>query len=59
MSLPVIHFDHIAAEKAYLVYAAMKRAEIQQPVLATLPLWNALKACAWEWFTRCFEGDAL
>lgn len=57
--MKVIHFDHVAAEKAYLVYAAMKRAEVQQPALLSLPLWNALKAVSFEWFTRCFEGDAL
>lgn len=54
-SFRVILCDLAAAEKAYLVYAAMKRAEIDQPTLINLPLWNSLKAVSFEWFTRCFD----
>jgi len=53
--LRVITCDAVMADSAYLVYAAMKRAEIEQPDLLKIRLWNAYKAGAWELFMRAFE----
>ena len=53
--LRVIKCEAALADSAYLIYAEMKRAEIDQPDLLKLPLWNAYKAGAWAWFVRAFE----
>lgn len=53
--MKVIHFDHIAAEKAYLVYAAMKRTEVREPALLAVPLWNVFKALSYAMFEQAFE----
>jgi len=55
-SVNVTRFDHVEAEKSYLVYAAMKRAEVQQPALVDVPLWNVLKTLAYSVFLQAFEG---
>lgn len=55
-SVNVTLFDHVEAEKSYLVYAAMKRAEVQQPALVDVPLWNVLKTLAYSVFLQAFEG---
>ena len=54
-ALRVITCDAVIADSAYLVYAAMKRAEIDCPDLIKIPLWNSFKACAWVWFFCAFE----
>lgn len=54
-SVRTIRFDHVEAEKAYLVYAAMKRAEVQEARLTTNPLWNVLKALSYEVFLQAFK----
>lgn len=53
--LHVITCDAELAGSAYMVYAAMRRAEINQPELLQIPLWNAYKAGAYAWFERAFE----
>jgi len=53
--VPIITCDADLADSAYLVYAAMKRAEIECPALLNIPLWNAYKAGAWAWFNRAFD----
>jgi hypothetical protein len=45
----------VEAEKAYLVYAAMKRAEVRETRLTTNLLWNVLKALSYEIFLQAFE----
>lgn len=55
--IPVITCDSAIADSAYLVYAAMKRAEIDCPDLIKIPLWNSFKASAWVWFIRAFEVE--
>ena len=54
-ALRVITCDAELADSSYMIYSAMKRAEIDQPDLLKLPLWNAYKASAWAWFVRAFE----
>lgn len=54
-SVNVTRFDHIEAEKSYLVYAAMKRAEVREPALVEVPLWNVLKALSFAMFEQAFE----
>lgn len=53
--LPVISCDAELADSAYLVYAAMRRAEVECPALLNIPLWNSYKAGAWVWFNRAFD----
>lgn len=54
-ALRVITCDAAIADSAYLVYATMKRAEIDCPDLLKIPLWNSFKASAWVWFIRAFK----
>lgn len=54
-SIRVTRFDHVEAEKAYLVYAAMKRTEVREPALLAVPLWNVLKALSFAVFEQAFE----
>lgn len=54
-SVRTIRFDQVEAEKAYLVYAAMKRAEVREATLPQVPLWNVLKALSFAVFLEAFE----
>lgn len=54
-SVRVIHLSQKQANDAYLIYAAMKRAERDEPALLSLPMWNSLKAAAYAWFLNAFE----
>jgi hypothetical protein len=53
--LPIITCDAKLADQAYVLYSAMRRAEIETPDLLKIPLWNAFKASAYCWFERAFE----
>jgi len=54
-ALRVITCDADIADSAYLVYATMKRAEIDCHDLLKVPLWNSFKASARVCFIRAFE----
>jgi len=54
----ITHFDQTQANDAYLVYAAMKRAEVQETALVAVPLWNVLKALSYAVFLQAFEVQA-
>ncbi len=54
-SIRLIRFEQVEAEKAYLVYAAMKRAEVREATLPQVPLWNVLKALSFAVFLEAFE----
>lgn len=54
-SIQTIHVDLATAQDAYLVYARMKRDEVENPALGEVPLWNVLKALAYSVFLQAFE----
>lgn len=53
--LHLITCDAQLADRAYTVYAAMRRAETAHPELLEIPLWNVYRAGAYEMFARAFE----
>lgn len=54
-SIQTIHVDLATAQDAYLVYARMKRDEVENPALGEVPLWNVFKALSFAMFEQAFE----
>jgi hypothetical protein len=54
-TLPIIACDAKLADGAYAIYAAMKRTEIDQPVLAETECWVTLRTIAFMMFYQAFE----
>lgn len=57
-ALRVITCDAKQADEAFAVYAAMKRAEITEPMLLQISMWQSFRALAFAMFMTAFEVAA-
>lgn len=57
-TFPLIHCDASQADDAFMVYAAMKRAEIADPALLEIDLWHVLRVLTYTMFASAFEVEA-
>lgn len=52
---PIIRCNAKQADEAFAVYAAMKRAEVVEPMLLGIDIWQMFRALAFSMFLISFE----